>query len=455
MKAGKHRSDTPESPRRPGARPLCVAIAICALACALPISAGATEPSPPGVGGGSAHNLSIGTYWGLYEERESDVQDSIAFVGAPMPFEMQLLDNGEDRLFVFVQHRLPGGPYCAETPAQLEHVSVALTASGGDPTMAGPAYRQTYLWTPTEAGEYALCAYLDTAPTNHPTAINFLKLTADPAPGQLSLAVTPDALNPEHSTVNVQGTAVVPSVVTASVQEQGQPCTLPEGRLAGQQLAELPGSELPAANAGAVAQGSFSISFGFTAAKAGDYEACAYITPVSTERMYSWRPYEVGGADFSLQELPPSPEQGPPAVPQPPQLPTLSSVRMTNTRFRVATGVARSARRAPPGTTFRFAVSASATVTIAIARLLPGLMREGICTNLPSTAVPGRARRCTRSIAVGSIVRPRVSAGMGAVPFTGVVGQRKLAAGSYAAALAAANSSGRSGSVRLQFNVTR
>jgi len=407
------------------------------------------------VGTASTHNLSIGIYWGLYEELESHDQDNVAIVGAPMPFLMELLDNGEDRLFIFIQKRLPAGPYCAETPAQVEHVSVALTASGGDPTVAGPAYTKTYLWTPTEAGEYALCAYLDTASTSHPTAINFLKLTADPAPGQLSLAVTPDALNPGHSTVNVQGTAVVPSVVTASVQEQGLACTLADGGLAGQQLAELPGSAVPAASTGAVAQGPFSISFDFAAAKAGGYETCAYITPATTERMYSWRPYEVGSADFSVQQLPSSPEQGLPVVPQAPQPPTLSSVRITNNRFRVATGVARSARRAPPGTTFRFAVSAPATVTIAIAHLLPGLMRRGICTNLPTAMVRGRARRCTRSVAVGSIVRPRVAKGIGAIPFGGVVGQRKLAHGSYAAALTAENGSGRSGSVRLQFSITR
>lgn len=160
MSSDRHQSDRSGLPRRPAARVLCVAIAVCALACALPITAGADEPGPPGVGGGAAHNLSIGIYWGLYEERESHVQDNIAIVGAPMPFEMQLLDNGEDRLFIFIQHRLPAGPYCAETPAQLEHVSVALTAGAGDPTVAGPAYRQTYLWTPTEPGEYALCATL-------------------------------------------------------------------------------------------------------------------------------------------------------------------------------------------------------------------------------------------------------------------------------------------------------
>jgi hypothetical protein len=128
---------------------------------------------------------------------------------------------------------------------------------------------------------------------------------------------------------------------------------------------------------------------------------------------------------------------------------------MTNNRFRIARSAARSARRAPPGTTFRFALSAPATVTIAITHLMPGLMPGHTCTNLPPAAVRSRARRCTRSIAAGSIVRPRVNAGTGAVPFSGVVHHRKLAAGSYAAALTAANNNGRSGSVRLQFSVTR
>lgn len=439
-------------------RILCVAIAAAALACAAPVAAGAEEPQPPSVGGGNAENLSIGVYWGLYEQPESKVQDSIGIVGAPMPFLMQLRDNGEHRLFIFIQHRLPGGPYCAETPAQLEDLSVDLTAAEGDPTVSGPEYSKTYVWTPTEPGEYALCAYLDASANDHPAETNFLKLTADPAPGQLSLAVTPEVADPEHTTVKAEGEAVVPGEVTASVQEQGLPCTLPEGGLAGQQLPELPPSANAASSSGTVGPGPFVTSYTFAAAKPGAYEVCAYLTPASTEKMSFGRPYEVGSTDFAVQEAlaKPAPEPGAhiASILNPPP-PTLSRVRIINSRFRTARSRALLARQTPVGTTFRFAVSESATITVAITRLLPGVVRGHGCVPLRSAALTAHARRCDRATAVGSIVHPGAIAGVGSIRFSGIVGHGRLAPGSYSAALTAHNANGDSGSVTLQFSVAQ
>ncbi len=447
--------------QRPGKQPsrrclctqlLCIGIVAGALACAAPVAAGAAEPQLPSVGGGGTENLSVGIYWGLYEQIGSQAEDSVGIVGAPMPFLMQLEDNGEHRLFAFIQHRLPGGPYCAETPAQLEDISVDLTTAAGDATIPGPAYSKTLVWTPTEPGEYTLCAYLDSAATDQPTEINFVQLTADPAPGRLSLAVTSEVGYPERMTVKAEGEAVVPSEVTASVQEQGLSCTLPDGRLAGQLLPELPGSANAGSGSDTVGPGPFTASYAFAAEKPGPYEVCAYLTAAPTEKMYFERPYEVGSADFSVQETPVAPasaQQVTPLVPEVQPAPSLSRVSLSNSHFHVARGRPRATRGAAVGTTFRFDLSETATVTIGITRLLPG---GRICEPPRTAAIRTHARRCDRSVAAGSIVR-QLTAGGDAVPFNGVIGHRELVAGSYDATVTAHNADGRSRSVTLRFSV--
>jgi hypothetical protein len=449
--------------RERAARLVCVVVAACTLSCAAPVGAAAEPPQYPEpprlptVGGSGGENLAPGIYWGLYEESGSP--DYIGIVGAPMPFRMGLMDNGEHRLFIFIQHRLPGGPYCAETPAQLEDLSIELTAPEGDPTIPGPEYSKTYLWTPTEAGDYAFCAYLDASPVARPAAINFVKLTADPAPGHLSFTVIPEAGDSQRVTVQVQGEAPVPSRVSASVQEHGQPgrpCTRPDGGLAGPLLPESAGAATSGGAPRTVGPGTFSSSYTFTAPGPGAYEACAYLVPSPTEQMDFWRPYEVGSTDFLVEEEPvrPAPAQQvaiPVAAQAPP--PALHDVSVTNSRFRVAASRAHHASRAPLGTTFRFAVSEPASVTIAIARLLPGVSRRGHCAPLGARAVATPKRRCDRSVAVGSIVRSSVAAGSDAIPFSGVIGHRKLAAGSYTAAVSAHNADGLARSVNLRFNI--
>jgi hypothetical protein len=402
-------------------------------------------------------NLSVGIAWGLHEQSESQAQGGIGIVGAPMPFVMGLMDNGEDRLFIFIQHRLPGGPYCAEIPAKLEDVSVELTAPEGDPTIPGPEYSKTYVWTPTEAGEYVFCAYLDAAAANQPAMTNFVKLTADPEPGQLSFTVIPEGADAERDTIRVEGTAAVPSELIASVQEQGLACTLPEGRLAGQQLPELPDTTVAGSNLGLVGTGPFASSYTFAVMKPGAYEVCAYLTPAASEKMFFGRPYEVGSTNFSIEAAaatPASQRGGTSIEPNVRRSPALSGVAMSNSRFRVAPGRAHGATHAPIGTVFRFSLSAPATVTVALTRLLSGVLRGRLCAPPPVVAAGAvHARRCNRREVVGSIVRPQTAEGEDVVPFGGVIGHHKLAAGSYSAVLTASNTTGRSGSVSLRFSV--
>lgn len=331
------------------------------------------------------------------------------------------MDAGENRVFLFVQHRGPSLPYCAETPAQMENVVSALTSPEGDWTGGGPEYSPTYVWTPGEAGDYTLCAYLDEGPTTRPLAINFVKLTADPAPGQLSIAAVTEPKPPQRTVVTVQGTAVVSSELTASVQEHGLPCTLRNGQLAGAQLTQAQGSP--------VGPGPFAVSLSSEPAAPGAYEVCAYLTPTPTPTMYFSRPYEVGRADF-ISDMPPASaftEQV--VIPAAERPPTLSGVTINHRRFHAARGAAGGSGGAPRGTKFRFSLSSRATVTIVISRGLPGKLHR-----------------------VGSIVR-RAGQGSNAVAFDGFVARRKLAPGTYTAAITARNSVGRSNSVVLRFSV--
>jgi hypothetical protein len=170
--------------------------------------------------------------------------------------------------------------------------------------------------------------------------------------------------------------------------------------------------------------------------------------------MYFGRPYEVGSADFSVQEAPVAPGSGQQVViPETPLPPRLSGVSMSNSRFRVARSRVHSARRTPVGAKFRFAVSTPATVTIAITRLLPGVLRGRNCEPSQTAAVSVHARRCNRSVTVGSLVLPRAAVGSGVISFSGVVGHRQLAPGSYSAAVAANNANGHSGLVAMRFSI--
>ncbi len=189
--------------------------------------------------------------------------------------------------------------------------------------------------------------------------------------------------------VSAEGQAVVPSEVTASVQKQGLSCSLPEGGLAGQQLPELLGSADSGSSPGAVGSGPFTVSYTFAASKPGPYEVCAYLTPAASEKMYYGRPYEVGSADFSVQEVPVEPVSAQqaftaPTFPAPP--PGLSGVSMSHSHFRVAPGRAHPTKR-EVGTMFRFGLSEAATVTIGITRLLPGeRVRGPLPTHLSQTS---------------------------------------------------------------------
>jgi virginiamycin B lyase len=112
-------------------------------------------------------------------------------------------------------------------------------------------------------------------------------------------------------------------------------------------------------------------------------------------------------------------------------------------RFRVGkTATALSSRKrkpAPVGTSLRFSLSEPATVTITFLQRRAGRKVKGVC-RAPSRANRKR-KRCTRYVAVGSL-RRRGLQGTNTISFSGRIGKRPLAAGSYRASAVARDTAG-------------
>jgi hypothetical protein len=140
--------------------------------------------------------------------------------------------------------------------------------------------------------------------------------------------------------------------------------------------------------------------------------------------------------------------------------PAISRARLTSKRFRVgakATPVTAKAksRTAPLGTTFRFTLSVAAKLRIAFRRTAPGLRRGRGCRAPTAKLRHEHLKRCTRTLAVGTLVRAHEAAGADRVAFSGRIGRRALNPGAYHAVLSASDRAGVSKSVTLAFTVVR
>ena len=147
---------------------------------------------------------------------------------------------------------------------------------------------------------------------------------------------------------------------------------------------------------------------------------------------------------------------GTPAATTPVPRPSISGARLTHSRFRVAKqSTATSARKAPLGTSFRFALSTAAKVQILITTTASGLRRGHSCV-APTARLRGtHAKRCTRTLRRGTLTRASERQGLDTVAFSGRIGRRPLAVGSYKATLTASSAAGRSAPVALSFVVVR
>lgn len=120
--------------------------------------------------------------------------------------------------------------------------------------------------------------------------------------------------------------------------------------------------------------------------------------------------------------------------------PAVSGLSLTHRRFRVGrsrTAVSARRRRAPVGTTFGFRLDRAASVKIAFAKPARGLRSGRRCVKPSRRLRRTHARRCTRRIAIRPALTRAARAGANAVPFSGRIGRRALAPGSYAATLTA------------------
>jgi hypothetical protein len=142
--------------------------------------------------------------------------------------------------------------------------------------------------------------------------------------------------------------------------------------------------------------------------------------------------------------------------PPPPPPPTLSAATLTSRRFRVARGAtAIAAKKAPLGTTLRVTLSAPAKLQITITTSAPGL-RSGRSCLAPTAKLRRRhAKRCRRTLTIGTLTRANKPQGPNRIPFSGRIGHHALSPGAYNADLSASNAGGRSRTLALAFVIVR
>jgi len=140
-------------------------------------------------------------------------------------------------------------------------------------------------------------------------------------------------------------------------------------------------------------------------------------------------------------------------APPPPPPPAISAASLSARRFRVASAPTAISARAPLGTTFRFTLSAAASVQIAITRSAAGVRSGRRCVTPTRALRRAHARRCLRTLGVGTLARASEAIGADRVPFTGRIGHQALAGASYTATLTARNATGVSKPVTLGFVV--
>jgi hypothetical protein len=133
--------------------------------------------------------------------------------------------------------------------------------------------------------------------------------------------------------------------------------------------------------------------------------------------------------------------------------PALSALGITNTVFAVAPQATPVAARARRGTTFVYTLSEPARVAIAIERSQPGRRKGASCVK--PTRKNRTARRCTRFVKIANFSRT-ATLGPNALPFSGRIGTKALAPGSYRAVMTAVDAAGnRSRPKTVAFRIVR
>lgn len=145
-----------------------------------------------------------------------------------------------------------------------------------------------------------------------------------------------------------------------------------------------------------------------------------------------------------------------PSSSPPPLRPAITGARLTHKRFRVAKrATAIAARAVPTGTTFRFALSEPAKLTLSFSRSVAGLRSGRRCMKPSVKLRRARARRCRRTVTVGTLTRAKEPKGSDSIAFSGRIGRKALRPGAYAATLLATAAGLRSSPVKLTLTVLR
>jgi PKD domain len=143
--------------------------------------------------------------------------------------------------------------------------------------------------------------------------------------------------------------------------------------------------------------------------------------------------------------------------------PKITGAHLTHSRFRVtnrATAIsartkAKSKPRAPLGTSFLFSLNEPASLKIVFNHSVNGLRRGKRCVAPSPTLRRKHAKRCKRTVTVGTLVRARENSGPGIVVFTGRIGKKALATGSYRAMLTASADGLSSAPTQLSLTIAR
>jgi PKD domain len=127
---------------------------------------------------------------------------------------------------------------------------------------------------------------------------------------------------------------------------------------------------------------------------------------------------------------------------------------LTNKRFRVAGQATAISADAPLGTRFGFTLSAPARLRITITRTAPGLRYHRGCVAPTATLTDNHAKRCTRTLTLGTLTRSNEHSGTDSIFFSGRIGHRALSPHAYKALIEARNTSTREDTT-LSFTVVR
>jgi hypothetical protein len=166
--------------------------------------------------------------------------------------------------------------------------------------------------------------------------------------------------------------------------------------------------------------------------------------PITLTATATGKPERVGTANLTV----PSPPESTPAPQPSPETaadttaPVIKSASLTRRRFRAGPGQTAMAAATPKGTTLKVDLSEAGSLAVKVDRLLPGRRTGGRCSTRAR-----KGKRCTVAKSAGTLTRA-LQAGPARIAFSGRLGKRKLAPGSYRLTLVATDAAGNQSATR-------